>query len=69
MRVKIADFDKNVLPHNFGIFLSRFVDMELVDAYLNEGIPYIEQLIEQAGEGKWLMGTDELTLLDVYAGA
>jgi len=69
MRVKIAEFEKKMLSHIFGLFLSRYADMEKVDAYLNEAIPYIELLIESAGEGKWLMGTDDLTLLDVHAAA
>ena len=43
--------------------------MEKVDTYFNEAAPVLEQMIEEAGEGKWLMGTDELTLADVNVGA
>ena len=48
---------------------SRFTDHEKQDQFLNETVPMNEQMIEQAGEGKWLMGTDDLTLLDLMVGA
>ena len=68
MRVKIAEFEKKFMPHAFGLFLSRFVDTEKQDNFMNEALPYIEQLVQSAGQDKWLLGTDELTLLDTMAG-
>mmetsp|Transcript_13282 Transcript_13282/g.18100 ORF Transcript_13282/g.18100 Transcript_13282/m.18100 type:complete len:124 (+) Transcript_13282:1-372(+) len=69
MRVKMADFDKKVLSHLFGVWLSRYQDLEKVDGYVSVAIPYNEALCPEVGSDKWLMGTDEMTLLDVYCGA
>ena len=46
MKAKMAEFDKKYLPHAFGLFLSRFDNEEKTNAYLNEAMPYIEQVIE-----------------------
>ena len=44
--------------------------MEKIDAYVAEALPFIESFIGQdSGDDKWLMGTDELTMLDIHAGA
>ena len=50
-------------------FACRTNDVEKIDAYVTDIVPWVEASLEQAGEGKYLMGTDDLTLLDVYAGA
>ena len=51
------------------MYLSRFKDLEASQAYLREAVPYCEALCAEAGEDKWLMGTEELTLLDLHCGA
>ena len=43
--------------------------MDKIDAYVAQNVPWYEQMIEQAGEDKWLLGTANLTLLDIYCGA
>ena len=53
----------------FAVYLSRYADMEKVDDYFTNAAPVLEQMIEEAGEDKWLFGTDELTLLDINCGA
>ena len=65
MRMKILKFEQKVMSKLFAVYLSRYADMEKVDTYFNEAAPVLEQMIEEAGEGKWLLGTDELTLLDI----
>ena len=69
MRVKMADFDNKVLPLFFGMYLSRYADMEKIDTYVREGVPLVEAMCPEIGSTKWLMGTDELTQLDVHCGA
>ena len=69
MRVKMDHFDKKILPHIFKLFLSRYEDTQIIDAYLEEAVPLIEEMCPEVGSDKWLMGTDELTQLDVHAGA
>ena len=67
--MKIIKFEQNVMMKLFHMYLARYADMEKVDTYFNEAAPVMEQMIEEAGEGKWLLGTDELTLLDIQCGA
>ena len=44
--------------------------MEKIDAYVAEALPLIENFIgEGCDDSKWLLGTDELTMLDIHAGA
>ena len=43
--------------------------MEAVDKMVQEGLPQIEAIMPDVGSTKWLMGTDELTLLDINCGA
>jgi len=69
MRVKMDHFDTKILPHIFKMFLSRYEDTQIIDAYLEEAVPLIEKMCPEVGSDKWLMGTDELTQLDVHAGA
>ena len=68
MRVKIAEFNKR-LPLAYAMNMSRFQDVEKIDAFVAENVPWYENLIETAGDGNWLMGTEDLTLLDIYCGA
>ena len=69
MRLKMQQFDAKILPLIFGMFLSRYQDNEKIDAYLAVGVPYVEEMCPEIGSNKWLMGTDEITQLDVHAGA
>ena len=68
MRAKIAEFNKR-LPVAFAMVMTRFQDMEKIDEFVAQIVPWQEQMIKRAGEGKWLLGTANLTLLDVYCGA
>ena len=69
MRMKILAFESKVMSKMFPMYLARYADMEKVDTYFNEAAPVLESMIEEAGEGKWLFGTDELTLMDINCGA
>lgn len=61
MRVKMVEFDSKILPHSFGMYLSRFADMEKIDDYVKNAIPFTEAMCPDIGSDKWLLGTDELT--------
>ena len=67
MRVKMAEFDKK-LGMIFGVYLSRCAD-EKIDEFVRDYVPYAEALCPEVGSEKWLMGTEELTLLDIHCGA
>lgn len=65
MRFKIAEHDKNVLRKLFTMGLARFGNSEANDVFCAEALPYMESLCPEVGSDKWLMGGDEITLMDV----
>lgn len=69
MRFKMQKFDKEILGFGFALFMSRFQDEEKINAYIEGAVPLVEAMCEVAGSDKWLMGTTEMTQLDVHCGA
>ena len=65
MRFKIQKFDSDVRNYGFGLFLSRFEDEEKINAYIENAVPYCEEVCGAAGDDKWLLGTDHITQMDV----
>lgn len=49
----------------FGVVLSRGEDVEKINKYKEETLPIFEAMCTEAN-GKFLLGTDELTLLDIH---
>lgn len=66
MRVKMEKFNKN-LSNMFGLILSRGQDVEKILKYKNETLPVFEAMATEAN-GKFLLGTDDLTQLDIHCG-
>ena len=66
MRTKMVAFDKH-LGNLFGVVLSRGQDVEKILKYKQETLPVFEEWCTQAN-GKFLFGTDDLTLLDIHCG-
>ena len=54
-----------MLPNMFGVILSRGQDVEKINKYKTETLPLFEQMCTEAN-GKFLFGTDELTMLDIH---
>ena len=67
MRVRMAEC-MPLMKNAFGVILSRGEDDEKITLYKNETLPAFEKMCADAG-GKWLMGTDEITQLDLAFGA
>jgi len=67
MRVKMAKFDPT-LGMMFAPYMTRYADPEAMQKMVN-AVQIWESWVAEAGEGKYLMGTDEITLLDIYCGA
>ena len=51
----------------FGVILSRGQDEEKINKYKNETLPAFEEMCKKSN-GKFLMGTDDLTMLDIHCG-
>ena len=49
----------------FGVILSRGEDPEKIELYKNEELPVFEKMCADLGD-KYLMGTDEITQLDIH---
>lgn len=64
MRVKMDKFGKT-LKNLFGVVLSRGQDAEKINTYLTETLPIYEQMATEAN-GKFLLGTEDLTLYDIH---
>mmetsp|Transcript_40756 Transcript_40756/g.53467 ORF Transcript_40756/g.53467 Transcript_40756/m.53467 type:complete len:112 (+) Transcript_40756:390-725(+) len=64
MRVRMEKFGKT-LPGLFPMVLSRGQDVEKLQKYKEETLPIYEQMCTEAN-GKFLLGTDEPTLLDIH---
>ena len=41
----------------------------MLRAFIEEAIPHLESICPEIGSDKWLMGTDDLTLMDTRCGA
>ena len=67
MRVRMGEFMTQIKPM-FGVILSRGEDDEKINLYKAETLPLFEKMATETG-GKWLMGTDEITQLDIHCGA
>ena len=66
MRLKMEKFGK-LLPNMFGVILSRGQDAEKILKYKTETLPAFEAMATEAN-GKFLLGTDEITQLDIHCG-
>ena len=66
MRVKMEKFGKHV-SSAFGVIGNRGKDVEKINKYKEETLPIFEAMCTEAN-GKFLMGTDDLTLLDIHIG-
>ena len=64
MRAQMDKFQKT-LSGIFPMILSRGQDVEKIEKYKNETLPIYEKMCTEAN-GKFLMGTDELTGLDIH---
>ena len=53
------------IKNMFGVILSRGQDDEKIELYKSEELPAFEKMCADAG-GKFLMGTDEITQLDIH---
>ena len=60
----MAKFGK-LLPNMFAVILSRGQDVEKINKYKEETLPIFEQMCTLIS-GKFLFGTDELTMLDIH---
>jgi len=69
MRVKMVKFDSEILKHFFALYGSRFMSSEFIENFLSLAVPKMEELCAGAGEDTWLMGTEDLTQLDIHCGA
>lgn len=56
------------IKNMFGVVLSRGEDDEKINAYKTDTLPVFEKMCTEAG-GKWLMGTDDPTHLDITFGS
>lgn len=65
MRVRMGEF-MGLIKNMFGVILSRGEDDEKIELYKKEELPLFEKMCADAGDGKYLMGTDEITQLDVH---
>lgn len=67
MRMKMEAFNKtlgNMLP----MILSKGLDVEKITTYKEKALPIYEKMCADAND-KWLMGTDEITALDIHCGS
>ena len=64
MRVRMEKFMKTI-PNMFGIIMARGTDVEGIQKYKDETLPLYEQMCTEAA-GKFLMGTEDLTALDIH---
>jgi glutathione S-transferase len=67
MRVAMAKFDP-LMNAFWGVYMSRFVDVEKINICKENSLKPWEAMCKAAGD-KWLLGTDEMTMLDVHCGA
>ena len=64
MRMKMEAFNKT-LSNMFPMILSRGQDVEKIMAYKNNALPIYEKMCTEAN-GKFLLGTDDITALDIH---
>ena len=64
LRIKMEKFWPKVLL-GFPMIHSRGEDVEKINKYKNECLPLFEEMCAEAN-GKFLFGTDEITMLDVH---
>ena len=68
MRYAMEQFTKKNHGGNcIGLLNSCGLNEEKVQKFQNESLPFFEEMCKTAGD-KWLMGTDDLTLLDIHCG-
>merc|ERR1712137_19015 len=66
MRAFIAKVDKVTANYFFAVY-TRFTNEEKVDKFMTESLALWEKVCTDAN-GKFLMGTDDLTLADTHLG-
>ena len=66
MRVKMQKFGK-LVGNMHQIVLTRGLDVEKILKYKEETLPIFEAMCTEIA-GKFLLGTDDLTLLDIHVG-
>ena len=64
MRIKMNQFDKTLGAY-FGVIVSRYEDEEKINTFLTDVLPKYEEACTNAN-GKYLMGTDDVTFVDCY---
>lgn len=65
----MAKFDSEFLPVMFPLPRDRFKTKSGEEFARSDGPFLLEQYCSLTTDGKWIMGTDELTLADVHMGA
>ena len=67
MRLAMKDFD-DIFSYFWEVYSSRHEDVEKLEAFKTHGLAKYEEICKKAGD-KWLLGTEEPTLLDIHHGA
>ena len=65
----MAKFDSEFLPLMFKLFMGKCKDETSNQEFADKAVPLMESYCAATSEGKWIMGTDELTLADITIGA
>lgn len=68
MRTFMAKYDSEMIGPLFAIYLKKFRP-EGAEDFLARAVPLLEKFCANTTDGKWLMGTDDLTLADIHMGA
>ena len=68
MRTTMAKFDSEFLPVMFKVYLGKYKEGPAQE-FLDQGVPMMERYCAQTTDGKWIMGTDDLTMADIHIGA
>jgi glutathione S-transferase len=64
MRVEMNKFDKTIKDY-FAVVISRYEDEEKINTFVENILPKYEEACTNAN-GKYLMGTDDVTFIDIY---
>jgi len=63
----MGDFDKFFLKPFYGAYLTQFKDEEKKEALRAALVETEAKFAKEIGEGKWLSGSDEPMMIDIWA--